>query len=63
MWQGWMRAIHPVLSLAALAWFFIRVIPKPDPDGPSIDDLDKIVADYVEGRAADGSDDETGGDR
>ena len=41
----------------------IRVIPKPDPDGPSIDDLDKIVADYVEGRAADGSDDETGGDR
>jgi uncharacterized protein (DUF362 family) len=28
-WAGWARVLYPVMCLAALAWFMVRVIPKP----------------------------------
>lgn len=28
-WRGWVRCVYPLVSLAALAWFLFRVIPKP----------------------------------
>ncbi len=29
LWQGWLRLVFPLMMAAALAWFLIRVIPKP----------------------------------
>ncbi len=29
LWRGWLKLVYPLLSLAALAWFLFRVIPKP----------------------------------
>ncbi len=29
VWRGWRKLLFPVVSLAALLWFLVRVIPKP----------------------------------
>lgn len=29
LWRGWARLAYPLMSAAALAWFLLRVIPKP----------------------------------
>ncbi len=33
LWRGWLKVVYPLISLAALAWFLFRVIPKPSRAG------------------------------